>query len=78
MDNPVGFWNNSPFRQFEQGYIPYFRYMVAKNDIRAGQIIIRENPLVVGPCVGGKIQCIGCYKNLEEADKMFKWVQPNL
>ncbi|XP_044760063.1 SET domain-containing protein SmydA-8-like isoform X2 [Coccinella septempunctata] len=46
--------------------------MVAKNDIKAGKIIIRENPLVVGPCVGGKIQCIGCYKNLEDEDKKFR------
>ncbi|KAK9883474.1 hypothetical protein WA026_001650 [Henosepilachna vigintioctopunctata] len=48
------------------------RYMVAKNDIKAGSIVIRENPLVVGPCVGGRVQCIGCYKGLEKESQKFK------
>lgn len=50
------------------------RYMVAKNDIKKGKIIIRENPLVVGPCVGGRIQCLGCYKNLENDEQKYRCI----
>lgn len=41
------------------------RYMVAKVHLNPGTIILKENPLVVGPCVGSKVQCIGCYKEIE-------------
>lgn len=42
------------------------RYMVAKKDIEPGEIILSEPPIVVGPCTDCKVQCLGCYKNLEE------------
>ncbi|XP_056644381.1 SET domain-containing protein SmydA-8-like isoform X1 [Diorhabda sublineata] len=42
------------------------RYMVAKKDILPGEIILSELPIVVGPCAGCAVQCLGCYKNLEE------------
>lgn len=40
--------------------------MVAKKDIEPGEIILSEPPIVVGPCTDCKVQCLGCYKNLEE------------
>lgn len=43
----------------------YFRYMVSKKEIRPGEVIIAEEPLIVGPCTDCKVQCLGCYKNLE-------------
>ncbi|CAG9864919.1 unnamed protein product [Phyllotreta striolata] len=42
------------------------RYMVANVDLRPGEVILSELPIVVGPCTGCKVQCLGCYKNLEE------------
>ncbi|XP_030757180.1 SET domain-containing protein SmydA-8-like isoform X2 [Sitophilus oryzae] len=48
------------------------RYIVARKDIRPGEIIISEQPLVVGPCTDCRVQCLGCYKNLESEDKIFK------
>lgn len=41
------------------------RYMVSKKEIRPGEVIIAEEPLIVGPCTDCKVQCLGCYKNLE-------------
>lgn len=46
--------------------------MVAANDLKAGSVIIREYPLVVGPCSGCNVQCIGCYHPLEESNKYTK------
>lgn len=40
--------------------------MVAKHDIIPGEVILSEVPMVVGPCSDCKVQCLGCYKNLED------------
>ncbi|XP_060522073.1 SET domain-containing protein SmydA-8-like isoform X2 [Cylas formicarius] len=40
------------------------RYLVAKQDIKPNEVIISEEPLVVGPCNSSKIQCLACYKTL--------------
>ncbi|XP_050298611.1 SET domain-containing protein SmydA-8-like [Anthonomus grandis grandis] len=45
------------------------RFIVSKKDIRPGEVIISEGPLVVGPCTDCKVQCLGCYKNLENEKK---------
>ncbi|KRT79705.1 SET domain-containing protein [Oryctes borbonicus] len=42
------------------------RYMVAGKDLPAGSVILSELPLIVGPCNGSKVQCLGCYVTLEE------------
>ncbi|KAJ8981911.1 hypothetical protein NQ317_007303 [Molorchus minor] len=46
------------------------RYIVSKKDIRPGEVILSEEPLVIGHCTGCKVQCLGCYKCLE-AEKSF-------
>ncbi|KAL1494356.1 hypothetical protein ABEB36_009968 [Hypothenemus hampei] len=48
------------------------RYMVSKKDIRPGEIIVSEEPLVVGPCSNCKVQCLGCYQNLEHQETIFR------
>ncbi|KAL4709260.1 hypothetical protein ACJJTC_013320 [Scirpophaga incertulas] len=42
------------------------RYLVASRDIKAGEVIIHEPALAVGPCSGCGIICLGCYRELEE------------
>ncbi|KAG5872648.1 hypothetical protein JTB14_029692 [Gonioctena quinquepunctata] len=48
------------------------RYMVAQKDILPGEVILSELPIVVGPCTGCKLQCLGCYKNLEGNNNIIK------
>ncbi|RVE47689.1 hypothetical protein evm_007678 [Chilo suppressalis] len=43
------------------------RYLVASRDIRAGEVIIQEPALAVGPCSGCCLVCLGCYRELDEA-----------
>lgn len=39
----------------------YGRYLIAKRDLRPGEILITEKPLAVGPCVSADPVCLGCY-----------------
>lgn len=42
--------------------------MVARKELKPGEIVLSEEPLVVGPCTGCKVLCLGCYINLEETN----------
>ncbi|XP_066249771.1 SET domain-containing protein SmydA-8-like isoform X1 [Euwallacea similis] len=48
------------------------RYIVSKKEIKPGEVIISEEPLVVGPCTSCKVQCLGCYRDLENKDHMHR------
>lgn len=37
------------------------RYLIANRDIEAGEVIIEDLPLVVGPAMDVDYTCIGCY-----------------
>ncbi|CAG9767203.1 unnamed protein product [Ceutorhynchus assimilis] len=50
------------------------RYIVSKKEIKPGEIIITEEPLVIGPCTDCKVQCLGCYKDLEKEQQINKCV----
>nr|CAD7395200.1 unnamed protein product [Timema cristinae] len=39
-------------------------YLVGARDLQPGEMIMSEEPLVVGPCQGCKPMCLGCYKLL--------------
>lgn len=44
------------------------RHLVAARDIKAGEVVIRESPLLVGPSqVTGPV-CLGCMKGLTAAN----------
>ncbi|EFA08507.1 SET domain-containing protein SmydA-8 [Tribolium castaneum] len=43
------------------------RYMVSRKNLKPGDVILSEAPLVIGPCTGCKVQCLGCYKTLESS-----------
>lgn len=53
------------------------RYIVAARDIKAGEIIIEEPALAVGPCTGCALICLGCYREIDENNinkcKNCKW-----
>lgn len=38
------------------------RYLAAKKELKAGKVLIREGPLVIGPCVTAETVCLGCYR----------------
>ncbi|KAE8741891.1 hypothetical protein FOCC_FOCC012543, partial [Frankliniella occidentalis] len=40
-------------------------YLVATKDIAAGELIVREEALVVGPCQNAKPVCLGCLKQFD-------------
>ncbi|BFF99979.1 SET domain-containing protein SmydA-8 [Drosophila madeirensis] len=40
----------------------YGRYLVANRQLEAGELLITEEPLVIGPCVSGDAVCLGCYQ----------------
>ncbi|XP_039756597.1 SET domain-containing protein SmydA-8-like isoform X1 [Pararge aegeria] len=44
------------------------RYIVATKALKAGEVIIEEPALAVGPCSGCAIICLGCYRELDEAN----------
>ncbi|CAG9564431.1 unnamed protein product [Danaus chrysippus] len=44
------------------------RYIVATRDIEPGEVIITAPALVVGPCSGCGLICLGCYRELEESN----------
>lgn len=39
--------------------------MIAKRDIKAGEIILREFPCVVGPKITSQTMCLGCLKTID-------------
>lgn len=41
------------------------RYMIAKRDIKAGEIILRENPCVLGPKITSHVMCLGCHRSID-------------
>lgn len=49
------------------------RYLVANKDLKAGDLIIEEQPLVVGPCAESQPVCLGCHLDLLKcAKKQYK------
>lgn len=46
------------------------RYLVAARNIKAGETVINELPLVIGPC--GEPVCLGCYVPIPTRSKQYK------
>lgn len=40
----------------------YGRYLIATKNIKAGQIVLQEKPLVCGPSQLSPVVCVGCLK----------------
>ena len=41
------------------------RYIVATRDLKPGELILTESPLVIGPMAVTVPICLGCYKNID-------------
>lgn len=41
------------------------RYLVASRNLKAGDLIIEESPLAIGPCADYGPVCLGCYQKVE-------------
>ncbi|CAH2093291.1 unnamed protein product [Euphydryas editha] len=44
------------------------RYITATREIKAGEVIIEAPALVVGPCSGCALICLGCYREVDETN----------
>lgn len=44
--------------------------MVAARDIKAGELILKESPLVVGPRINTSLLCLGCFRVLSKNYKL--------
>lgn len=51
----------------------YSRFIVAKEEIKAGEVLLSEQPIVIGPYWDSKICCINCYG---EVQLICRWVEP--
>ncbi|XP_049855223.1 SET domain-containing protein SmydA-8 [Schistocerca gregaria] len=43
------------------------RHLVAARDLRAGELVLREPPLALGPKISSHAACLGCLRRLREA-----------
>ncbi|XP_059610034.1 SET domain-containing protein SmydA-8-like [Phlebotomus argentipes] len=40
------------------------RYLVATRDIKQGEVILKERPMVIGPKINSRVLCLGCHRFL--------------
>lgn len=45
------------------------RYLVANRNLKAGELIIHEQPLIIGPCAESQPICLGCYVDVPKCPK---------
>lgn len=45
--------------------------MIAKRDIKGGEIILRERPFVMGPKIMSQAICLGCHKIIDQLQGEF-------
>lgn len=44
------------------------RYLIATRQIKAGEVILKENPCVIGPKIASFPICLGCHQFLKKND----------
>lgn len=50
----------------------YGRYLVANRQLAAGELLISEEPLAIGPCVSCDPVCLGCYRPVTLAATQYR------
>ncbi|KAH8420217.1 hypothetical protein KR009_007513 [Drosophila setifemur] len=50
----------------------YGRYLVASRQLEAGELLITEEPLAIGPCVSGDPVCLGCYRPVKLSTNQYR------
>lgn len=48
-----------------------FRYLVASRDLKANELIIEADALVIGPCAESLPICLGCYVDLFQLPRKY-------
>lgn len=46
------------------------RYLVSSRNLKAGEVVIKEKPIVIGPC--GETVCLGCYLPIPMRSSQYK------
>lgn len=46
-------------------YFILYRYLVASKDIKAGELILKEAPIIIGPAITCPPLCLNCYKPID-------------
>lgn len=44
----------------------FYRYLVASKDIRSGEIILKDRPILIGPKINSELVCVNCYRILSK------------
>lgn len=52
------------------------RYLVSSKDLKAGDVVIKEKPIIIGPC--GEPVCLGCYLPIPMRSNQYKLVVQNV
>ena len=45
------------------------RYLVATRNIKQGEVIVHEQPIVLGPYTRSKAQCLNCFKLIDSKNR---------
>lgn len=53
------------------------RHLIATRHIKAGEIIMKKNPLVIGPKIASFPTCLGCHKKLETDERFYRCAKCN-
>lgn len=66
--------NNQPYEVANSKVMG--RYLVTSRDLKAGEVVIKEKPIVIGPC--GEPVCLGCYIPIPTRSNQYKLVLTTL
>ncbi|XP_032597198.1 SET domain-containing protein SmydA-8 [Drosophila grimshawi] len=64
---------NKPVPAYRVAHSDVFgRYLVANRRLEAGELLISEEPLAIGPCVSCEPVCLGCYQPVQLDSQQYR------